>query len=276
MERVVAMQVSRKCRAGYMYRKHRSRATFIAMVGVVLGAIWGQAQSVVLGAAGKPWPPAGEFSIDAAYPGGNIVVERIEGNTVYLRHDLRDTDGWWFYWNFRAKAAAERTLRFQFIDKNPIGTNGPAVSTNCGKSWLWLGTDRVKDSSFSYTFAENASEVRFCFAVPYQESDLQNLLARFQNSPNLAVGELCRTRKGRSVERVHVGRIEGRPKYRDHDVWFTIEADFLGNGTWKAYAPFRVPAKGYIHHEFPDGFSAHWVRESVDRDCIATVYFMYN
>jgi hypothetical protein len=62
----------------------------------------------------------------------------------------------------------------------------------------------------------------------------------------------------------------------DHDVGFTIEIDFLGNGTWKFYAPFKVPAKGYVHHEFPDGFSAHWVRVSVDKDCTATVYFVYN
>ena len=62
----------------------------------------------------------------------------------------------------------------------------------------------------------------------------------------------------------------------DHQVSFTIEVDFLGNGTWRVYAPFKVPAKGYVHHEFPDGFSAHWVRVAVDKDCIATVYFAYN
>lgn len=62
----------------------------------------------------------------------------------------------------------------------------------------------------------------------------------------------------------------------DHDVCFTIEVDFLGNGTWRLYAPFKVPAKGYVHHEFPDGFSAHWVRVAVDKDCTATVYFVYN
>jgi hypothetical protein len=62
----------------------------------------------------------------------------------------------------------------------------------------------------------------------------------------------------------------------EHAVCFRIEVDFLGNGTWKVYAPFEVPANGYVHHEFPDGFSAHWVRVAVDKDCIATVYFVYN
>ena len=60
------------------------------------------------------------------------------------------------------------------------------------------------------------------------------------------------------------------------EVQFKVEVDFLGNGTWKKYKVFTMPAKGYVHHEFPDGFSAHWVRVSVDKDCKATVYFMYN
>jgi len=62
----------------------------------------------------------------------------------------------------------------------------------------------------------------------------------------------------------------------NRQVSFTVEVDFLGNGSWKKYASLSVPAKGYLHHEFPDGFSAHWVRVCVDQDCIATVYFMYN
>jgi len=59
-------------------------------------------------------------------------------------------------------------------------------------------------------------------------------------------------------------------------VKFKIEVDFLGNGTWNRYDTLTVFAKGYVHHEFPDGFSAHWVRVGVDSDCTATVYFMYN
>ena len=59
-------------------------------------------------------------------------------------------------------------------------------------------------------------------------------------------------------------------------VRFRIEVDFLGYGTWKWYDTFEVPAEGYQHHEFPDGYSAHWVRIKVDKDCKATAYFMYN
>ncbi len=61
----------------------------------------------------------------------------------------------------------------------------------------------------------------------------------------------------------------------DRPVTFTVEVDFLGNQTWATYDVFRVPAGGYVHHEFPAGFSAHWVRVTADTDCAATAYFTY-
>ncbi|MBN1480531.1 hypothetical protein JXA70_09695 [candidate division KSB1 bacterium] len=60
-------------------------------------------------------------------------------------------------------------------------------------------------------------------------------------------------------------------------VTFTIQVDFLGNGTWKHYTSITVsPETGYAHHEFTDGFSAHWVRVKVNRDCVGSVYFIYH
>lgn len=58
-------------------------------------------------------------------------------------------------------------------------------------------------------------------------------------------------------------------------VRFTIEIDFLGDGSWETYETITVPANGYKHHEFPAGFSAHWVRVRAERDCTATVSFNY-
>ncbi len=45
----------------------------------------------------------------------------------------------------------------------------------------------------------------------------------------------------------------------EENVNFYVEVDFLGDGTWYPYKTFRF-RKGYQHYEFPDGFSAHWVR----------------
>ena len=65
--------------------------------------------------------------------------------------------------------------------------------------------------------------------------------------------------------------------YHDSDaaVDFMIEVDFLGNQTWKTYNTIRVAQDGYVHHEFPVGFSAHWVRVTASRSCRATAYLVY-
>jgi len=62
----------------------------------------------------------------------------------------------------------------------------------------------------------------------------------------------------------------------DQPVDFTIEIDFLGDGDWHPFRTTRVPPGGYRHIEFPDGFSAHWVRVRTGAGCRATAYFTYN
>jgi len=61
----------------------------------------------------------------------------------------------------------------------------------------------------------------------------------------------------------------------DEPVTFTVEVDFLGDSTWVVYADEVVPAGGYAHYEFPDGFSAHWVRLRCNKPCVATAHFVY-
>ncbi|MDF2921475.1 MAG: hypothetical protein K0R57_389 [Paenibacillaceae bacterium] len=56
---------------------------------------------------------------------------------------------------------------------------------------------------------------------------------------------------------------------------FTVEVDFLGTQSWKTYETLVVPAVGYVHHEFPAGFSARWVRITAEESCTATAYLIY-
>ncbi len=59
------------------------------------------------------------------------------------------------------------------------------------------------------------------------------------------------------------------------EVTFSVEVDFLGNGSWKVYDHIKVSGNGYAHHAFPSAYSAHWVRLRSDKSCIATAYFTY-
>lgn len=61
----------------------------------------------------------------------------------------------------------------------------------------------------------------------------------------------------------------------DETVTFEVEIDFLGDRTWESYATIEVGPDGYEHHEFPQGFDAHWVRLVADHDCTASAQFRY-
>src|SRR5262245_53433028 len=152
--------------------------------------------------------------VDADFPGGNIIVDRIDGDNVHLHPDLRDTAGDWFYWYFRVRGVQGRTLTFHFTKGNPIGVRGPAVSTDGGKSWRWLGAQAVRGASFHYAFPADAQEVRFCFAFPYVEQNLRAFLRRFEKDPHLKVETLCQTPRGRDVELLLLGRRDGHADHR--------------------------------------------------------------
>jgi hypothetical protein len=169
--------------------------------------------ATILGAGAARAGPAAP-QVDAAFPGGNIVVERIAGDDVFLHPDLRDTAGDWFYWSFRVRGAQSRKLTFHFTKSNPIGVRGPAVSTDGGQSWVWLGTQAVQGATFSYSFATDADDIRFGVAFSYTERNLGLFLASRTNNPHLKVETLCRTAQGRDAELLRAGRLDGRAAYR--------------------------------------------------------------
>jgi hypothetical protein len=152
-------------------------------------------------------------TIDADFPGGNIVVDEIEGDHVWLHQDIRDTTEWWFYWQFRVRGAAGRTLSFEFTDGDVFSTRGPAVSVDGGTTWRWLGLEACEGTTFTYGFGPNTDSARFCFAIPYQASHLRAFLARYGDCPALRAGVLCQTRKGREVEVLYLG-VPTEPRYR--------------------------------------------------------------
>ncbi len=55
----------------------------------------------------------------------------------------------------------------------------------------------------------------------------------------------------------------------------TLQIDLDGNGLWVKYKSFSIPSGAPLRHEFPDGFSACWVRAVCNTDTSATVQFEY-
>src|SRR3990172_1766680 len=151
------------------------------------------------------------IDIDCNFPGGNIIVEKVRGDTVFVRQDLRDTERFWFYWYFRVRGAAGRCLKFVFNEGNVmgaqgsgagpdkskviqpdelvIGPRGPGVSTNGGTNWSWLGQTPIAmdQGHFVYAFPLDANETRFSVGMPYVQSDLGRFLAPYSGNPALRV-----------------------------------------------------------------------------------------
>jgi len=153
---------------------------------------------------------AGAAVIDANLPGGNVLVDRVEGDHVYVRPDPRDSMGKALYWSFRVRRAGGRQLTFHLPGPEVVGPRGPAVSIDGGVTWDWMpaGPD------FSYRVPEGIEEVRFWVAMPYQQADLDRLIRRYDGNPHLETGILTTTRKGRFVERLRLGKLDAPPEVR--------------------------------------------------------------
>ena len=136
------------------------------------------------------------FAVDTDLTGGNILVEGIEGDHVRVERDVRDTGRDWFYWAFCVENAEAGTFVFE-MQKHRVGYYGPAVSTDLC-TWHWLGA-RDGDS-FTYTF-EGGETLYFAHHMLYHPSRF----AEFAKARSLSIGELCKSRKGRSVPFVQLG-----------------------------------------------------------------------
>jgi hypothetical protein len=151
--------------------------------------------------------------IDADFPGGNVLVEKVEGDLVYLRPDPRDTEGPWFYWYFRVRGGAGRDVTFHFTQANCVGARGPAVSWDGGRNWRWLGAAGSDD--FTCRIPEGVEDARFSVTIPYTQAHWEAFLAgpRLTAAGLKEVGTLCRTPRGRAVETLRLKTL-AEPRHR--------------------------------------------------------------
>jgi hypothetical protein len=151
--------------------------------------------------------------VDAEIPAGNIVCECVDGDQVAVRQESRGSSKWWFYWAFRVRGAEGRALTFTFTDGEPVGTRGPAISADRGQTWRWLNKDFTK-KQFTYAFPPAESEVWFAFGMVYTQREWERFVVRIEPSTHVERGPLTVTRKGRQVERLRLGCLQGVPRYR--------------------------------------------------------------
>ncbi len=61
----------------------------------------------------------------------------------------------------------------------------------------------------------------------------------------------------------------------NHPVDFTIEVDFYADDQWHEYRRFTVEPGKPLVYEFPQGYSAHWLRVKASANCTATAQLTY-
>lgn len=206
------------------------------------------------------------LSVDADIPAGNIVVVGIDGDTVRLRQDQRDTTIFWFYWAFRVRGAAGRTLTFDF-EGNAVGTRGAAVSEDRGRSWRWsdferddprdpVTGDHASFTSFTWKFAPDADEVWFSQTIPFSQKDWEAFTAEHEADRGkvFETGTLCLSRKGREVETGRFGRLDGKARFR----MLVTSRHHCG----ETAATFVMA--GLLSAVFGDDDLGRWMRENIE------------
>ncbi len=138
------------------------------------------------------------MKITTDFSGANVKIIKIDGNTVYLDSDMRDSAGNWFYWAFAVEGAEEEELRFIF-PKNRVGYYGPAVSRDLS-SWSWLG-EKSGEEEFVYRFASNEHKVYFAHHILYPESRIDALVSEHGISKSV----LCKSRLSAEVPLLRFG-----------------------------------------------------------------------
>lgn len=201
-----------------------------------------------------------DVQVASDFPGGNIVLEKIEGNDVFVHQDLRDTRGDWFYWYFAVRGAQGRESTFHFTRSRAIGPLGPGVSRDGGKSWAWLGPSG-SPASFRYSFGPDETEARFSFGMPYQHADLMRFLERHAKDPCLKPEVLGETRKGRPVDLLRIGRPGARAKHK-----VLVTARHHACEMMASYV-----AEGLIDAFLADSETGRWLQEHVDCTTIPMV-----
>ncbi len=230
-----------------------SSNTLANTIGRTIGERILAAHSLSVSAVADEKPAA--ILVDGDIPAGNIVVEGVAGDTIRLRQDLRDSPDW-FYWAFRVRGAAGRTLNFKFTGRPaPVSARGPAVTKDGGRTWAFAARSSSPDG-FTYAFGPDEREVWFYQTFQYLPPDWDAFLKRHAADRGrlFETGELCKSRKGRSVPKAVFGRIDGKARYRV----------FLSSRHHCGEATGTFVLEGFVGQVFAEGALGEWLRENVE------------
>lgn len=156
-----------------------------------------------------------QISIDTNFPGANVIIDSISADTVYFRPDLRETQGDWFYWNFRAVSSQPKKWYFKAQDANDLTSRGAAYSLDGGYHWQWIDpSDQHGEQLFSFTFEEADQVVRLSMGQPYTQVNYKRFIQSYKYDSRLKIATLATTRRGRPAEKIIISHFDKVPEYK--------------------------------------------------------------
>lgn len=160
--------------------------------------------------------------IDSNFPGGNVIIEKVSNDTVYFKPDLRDTEGHWFYWNFRVTANKAQTWYFKSTEPNVLTGMGAAYSKDGGHNWNWIDHSwKHGEDIFQFTFGKDDETVRLSMGMAYTQVNFDRFIMPFSSDARLKLETLCTTKNGREVEKIIISDFQQTPSIK---ILFTARA----------------------------------------------------
>ena len=161
---------------------------------------------------GKPNMVA-HLNIDADFPGGNIVLERIEGGDIYLHQDNRDSSNW-FYWYYRVRGAASRTLSFHFTKEFPFMDKDGVEEGDQGKN------RKPHDHNRDYLYQTGEK------GIYPSVTALRELVSKWsQHRLKIGIDMHCPLLRGRGHEQIHFPRQSDVGRFARQQEFLNVEGE---------------------------------------------------
>ena len=193
-----------------------------------------------------------QIRIDTKLPAGNIIVEKMLGDTVYVKPDLRDTEGDWFYWAMRVRGAQGKTLTFKFPHAC-VGVRGAVVSKDHGKTFFFAGNENRYWYSFTFTFGPKDRDVFFYECHPYLLTDWKRF-AKSLDKNYFREDVLCLSKEGKKVPFATIASQDVDYKHR-----VVISARHHCSETIASFVMEGI-AKGFMANDD----TGRWLRDNVE------------
>ncbi len=146
-----------------------------------------------------------EFNTD--FESGNAHKFREVETSLYefqIENDTNSDDTQWYY--FEVNNAKDQTITFRILDVDKTNVNShwrearPVYSTDKGKTWQRTTEPASRDeTTYIFTHRFTTDSERLAFHYPYTYSDIQEDLARWQESPFVNSRSIGESVEGRPI-----------------------------------------------------------------------------